>query len=194
MWDAIKGVFKAVGEYIKDNILGPIGCIGAGFGYAYARAAMAIASRNVSARVLSPSERQLLADVFQVAGRKVNLDPVRILEPVALAAISGNPSGLTLGNNVYLARKIGCNRKDLALLAHEVTHVSQYQFFGTAVFVCMYGALIAETFDSRNALEVEAYRVQHLVTDAMAGKYCAASPAAAETRTGSDWFWLVWGA
>lgn len=105
--------------------------------------------RGPAARELTSAERANLEEVF---GDDIDLDNVRIVRgagynPAAAAAFeNGNPA-ITIGDTVYvrpdvydrLGSDFTTSPEGIETLAHEFTHVMQYQKLGFGEFFARYG-------------------------------------------------------
>lgn len=109
--------------------------------------------------------RRRLPSVFEIRGPKSAL---------AYAALRSRACGITLGDDVYVRAEFFGGELDLPirLVAHEVTHVAQFQRDGTALFLSNYlkdyaGGLARGLGDRRSYLEIsyecEARRVAESV-------------------------------
>jgi Domain of unknown function (DUF4157) len=109
--------------------------------------ALSDSMRGPNARALTSGEQSRLAKIF--SNRSIDLSNVRIVNgpgnnPAAAAAfLKGNPA-ITVGNTVYVksdkySADFSKTAKGVEVLAHEFTHVDQYQRLGFKEFGKRYG-------------------------------------------------------
>ncbi len=141
--------------------------------------------RGPNARTLTSGEQAQLAKVF--SNRSIDLSNVRIVNgagnnPAAAAAfLKGNPA-ITVGNTVYVKSEyysadFSKTAKGIDTLAHEFTHVDQYQRLGFKNFAVKYAKDLASVggnpdktyrYETRNTT----YNTEKLEGQAqMVGKY-----------------------
>jgi Domain of unknown function (DUF4157) len=126
--------------------------------------AVADSMRGPKARTLTSGEQAQLNKIF--SNRSIDLSNVRIVDgagnnPAAAAAFrNGNPA-ITIGNTVYVkpgtyAADFSKTPKGIELLAHEFTHVEQYQRLGFGSFGVKYAKDLASVGGDPN----KAYRYE----------------------------------
>jgi hypothetical protein len=196
VWDTVKRGAKVVWDALVTHIACAAGI--AGYGIAVTRMQF---SEGSPARRLKEREIAVCDPILALGGHGgVNLHDVSLITGASLGWLPGSKAGLTLGNTVYLKNPEvdACNWKHMKLLIHELVHVHQYQTLGRLGFSCLYGALIAQDFDTNNALERDAERVEDGFLTQLDSEISKACPGAVTTsrsaspRNQSDWFWVVW--
>jgi hypothetical protein len=120
--------------------------------------------RGPKARTLTSGKQTQLNKIF--SSRSIDLSNVRIVDgsgnnPAAAAAFrNGNPA-ITIGNTVYVkpgtySADFSKTAKGVELLAHEFTHVDQYQDLGFGSFGAKYARDLASVGGDPN----KAYRYE----------------------------------
>lgn len=188
--DAVKGVVGAVAGAIKDafswlgekaqKILNELAALPN-----EAANALADSMRGPKARELTAGETRELRKIF---GDDIDLSNVRIVNgpgdnPAAKAAfeIGGNPA-ITIGNTVYIrsdkyVADLSKSPAGIETLAHEFTHVNQYQDLGFGSFFTKYAKDLKDIGDRDEVYRYETrpnttYRTETLEGQAqMVGDY-----------------------